>query len=63
LTDTYRKPHDVEYRAGGAVLVREAGLVVRIGHDPVSDAYWIAAGTGALIAATERLWSIISRAT
>lgn len=39
--------------AGGAVLAREAGLEVRIGHDPASDAYWIAAGTGALIEATD----------
>jgi myo-inositol-1(or 4)-monophosphatase len=49
--------------AGGAVLVREAGLEVRIGHDPVSDAYWIAAGTEALIETTERLWPIMSRAS
>ncbi len=46
--------------AGGAVLVREAGLEVRIGHDPVSDAYWIAAGTEALLEATERLWPATS---
>lgn len=49
--------------AGGAVLVREAGLEVRIGRDLASDAYWIAGGTGALIEATERLWPAISRKT
>lgn len=49
--------------AGGAVLVRESGLEVRIGHDPASDAYWIAAGTGALIEATGRLWPAIASAS
>jgi myo-inositol-1(or 4)-monophosphatase len=42
--------------AGGAVLAREAGLEVRIGEDPASRVPWIAAGTPALLAATESLW-------
>ncbi|MQB41128.1 inositol monophosphatase family protein [Rhizobium sp. ICMP 5592] len=42
--------------AGGAVLAREAGLDVRIGEDPESRIPWIAAGTPALLAATEPLW-------
>jgi myo-inositol-1(or 4)-monophosphatase len=42
--------------AGGAVLAREAGLEVRIGEDPESRIPWIAAGTPALLAATEPLW-------
>jgi myo-inositol-1(or 4)-monophosphatase len=42
--------------AGGAVLAREAGLEVRIGEEPASLIPWIAAGTPALLAATEPLW-------
>ncbi|WP_039973625.1 inositol monophosphatase family protein [Rhizobium sp. AP16] len=42
--------------AGGAVLAREAGLEVRIGEDLASRVPWIAAGTPALLAATEPLW-------
>jgi cephalosporin-C deacetylase len=47
--------------AGGAVLVREAGLEVRIGQDAALNAYWIAAGTGALLEVAERLWPAASR--
>jgi myo-inositol-1(or 4)-monophosphatase len=42
--------------AGGAVLAREAGLEVRIGADPITNVPWIAAGTPALLGATEPLW-------
>ncbi|WP_436033423.1 inositol monophosphatase family protein [Rhizobium rhizogenes] len=46
--------------AGGAVLAREAGLEVRIGEDRENHVPWIAAGTPALLAATEPLWPEIS---
>ncbi len=42
--------------AGGAVLAREAGLDVRTGTRTRSDIPWIAAGTPALMAASEHLW-------
>lgn len=47
--------------AGGAVLAREAGLKVRIGQDATSRVPWIAAGTPALLAATEPLWPEIRK--
>lgn len=46
--------------AGGAVLAREAGLDVRIGTRAGTDIPWIAAGTPALMAASEPLWPDIS---